>query len=53
MNITELIEKLKAMPEKMEGFNSEGELVVLNTHKLAEELKKSLRNCDVGTAEEQ
>ena len=50
MSITELIEQLKAMPEKMEGFNSEGELVVLNTHKVAEELKKSLRNCDVGTA---
>ena len=53
MSIIELIEQLKAMPEKMEGFNSEGELVVLNTHKLAESLKKSLRNCDVGTAEEQ
>ena len=53
MSITELIKQLKAMPEKMEGFNSEGELVVLNTHKLADELKKSLRNCDVGTAEEQ
>lgn len=49
MSVIELIEQLKAMPEKMEGFNSEGELVVLNTHKLAEELKKSLRNCDVGT----
>ena len=53
MSIIELIEQLKAMPEKMEGFNSEGELVVLNTHKLAEELKKSLRNCDLGTAAEQ
>ena len=53
MSITEFIEQLKAMPEKMEGFNSEGELVVLNTHKVAEKLKKSLRNCDVGTAEEQ
>ena len=53
MNITELIEQLKAMPKNMEGFNSDGELVVLNTHKVAEELKKSLRNCDVGTAEEQ
>lgn len=53
MSITELIEQLKALPEKMEGFNSEGELVVLNTHKIAEKLKKSLRNCDVGTAEEQ
>ena len=53
MSITELIEQLKAMPEKMEGFNSEGELVVLNTNKLANELEKSLRNCDVGTAEEQ
>ena len=53
MTITELIEQLKAMPEKMEGFNSEGELVVLNTHKLADSLKKSLRNCDVGTPEEQ
>lgn len=53
MSITELIEQLKAMPEKMEGCNSQGELVVLNTHKLAEELKKSLRNCDIGTAEEQ
>ena len=53
MNITELIELLKAMPEKMEGCNSDGELVVLNTNKLAKELKKSLRNCDVGTAEEQ
>lgn len=53
MSIIELIEQLKAMPEKMEGFNSEGELVVLNTHKLAESLKKSLRNCDLGTAEEQ
>lgn len=53
MSIIELIEQLKAMPEKMEGFNSEGELVVLNTHKLAESLKKSLRNCDVGTEEEQ
>ena len=47
MSIIELIEQLKAMPEKMEGFNSEGELVVLNTHKLAESLKKSLRNCDL------
>ena len=53
MSIIELIEQLKAMPEKMEGFNSEGELVVLNTHKLAESLKKSLRNCDLGTAKEQ
>ena len=53
MHITELIEKLKAMPEEMEGINSEGALVVLNTHKAAEALKKSLRNCDVGTAEEQ
>ena len=53
MSIHELIEQLKAMPEKIEGFNSEGELVVLNTHKLAESLKKSLRNCDVGTSEEQ
>ena len=53
MSITELIEQLKAMPKNMEGFNSEGELVVLNTHKVAEALKKSLRNCDVGTAEEQ
>ena len=53
MRITELIEQLKAMPEKMEGCNSEGELVVLNTHKLAESLKKSLRNCDVGTVDEQ
>lgn len=53
MRIKELIEQLKALPEKMEGFNSEGELVVLNTHKIAEKLKKSLRNCDVGTADEQ
>ena len=53
MSIIELIERLKAMPEKMEGCNSEGEFVVLNTHKLAESLKKDLRNCDVGTAEEQ
>lgn len=53
MIITELIEQLKAMPEKMEGRNGEGELVVLNTHKLAESLKKSLRNCDkYKTAEE-
>lgn len=53
MSITELIEQLKAMPEKMEGFNSEGELVILNTHKFAESLKKSLRNCDVGNVDEQ
>ena len=53
MRITELIEQLKAMPEKMDGYNSEGELVVLNTHKLAESLKKSLRKCDVGTIDEQ
>ena len=53
MSITELIEQLKALPEKMEGFNSEGEFVVLNTHKIAEKLKKSLRNCDVGTSKEQ
>ena len=53
MSITELIEQLKAMPEKMEGLNSEGEFVVINTNKLADLLKKSLRNCDVGTAEEQ
>ena len=53
MIITELIEQLKAMPEKMEGRNSEGELVVINTHKLAESLKKDLRNCDVGTPLEQ
>lgn len=53
MTITELIEQLKAMPEKMEGLNSEGELVVLNTNKFAKSLKKSLRNFDVGTVEEQ
>ena len=53
MSITELIEQLNAMPERMQGFNSEGELIVLNTHKLAESLEQSLRNCDVGTAEEQ
>ena len=53
MRITALIEQLKAMPQKMEGFNSDGELVVLNTTKLAESLEKSLRNCDVGTAEDQ
>lgn len=53
MRITELIEQLKAMPEKMEGFNSESELVVLNTTKLAESLEQSLRNCDVGTTDEQ
>lgn len=53
MSINELIEQLKAMPEKMEGFNIEGELVVFNTHKAAEELKKSLRNCDVGTTDDQ
>ena len=53
MSIAELIEQLKAMPEKMEGLNGEGEFVVLNTHKLSESLKKSLRNCDVGTSEEQ
>lgn len=49
MHITKLIEKLKAMPEKMEGINSKGEMVVFNTHRAAQELKKSLRNCDVGT----
>ena len=53
MTITELIEQLKAMPEKMEGRNGEGELIILNTHKAAEELKKSLRNCDVWTVKEQ
>ena len=53
MSITELIEQLKAMPGKMEGCNSEGEIVVINTNKVAEELKKSLRNCDVGTVDEQ
>lgn len=53
MKMLELIEQLKAMPEKMEGFNTEGELVVLNTRKLAEALTKSLRNCDIGTEEEQ
>ena len=53
MSIIKLIEQLKAMPEKMDGRNGEGEFVVLNTHKLADELKKSLRNCDVGTVEEQ
>ena len=53
MHITELIEQLKEMPEKMEGVNSKGEMVVLNTHKLENELEKSLRNCDIGTAEEQ
>ena len=53
MNITELIEKLKAMPEKMEGYNSEEELVVFNTIGAANALERSLRNCDVGTVEEQ
>lgn len=53
MSILELIEQLKAMPEKMEGRNGEGESVVLNTNKLADSLKKSLRNCDVGTVDEQ
>lgn len=53
MNITELIEKLKAMPEKMEGYNSEEELVVFNTIGAANALERSLRNCDVGTVDEQ
>ena len=53
MHINEVIELLKAMPEKMDGCNSKGELVVLDTNKLAKELKKSLRNCDVGTVKEQ
>lgn len=53
MRIVEFVEQLKAMPEKMEGFNSEGEMVVLDTAKVADALVKSLRNCDVGTAEEQ
>ena len=53
MTITELIDKLKEMPEKMEGVNNDGEPIVLNTHKLAEELNESLRNCDVGTVDEQ
>ena len=53
MSITELIEQFMDMPETMEGLKSEGEFVVLDTRKVAEELKKSLRNCDVGTAEEQ
>ena len=53
MSITELIELFMDMPETMEGLKSEGEFVVLDTRKVAEELKKSLRNCDVGTAEEQ
>ena len=52
MSITELIEQLNAMPKKMEGFNSEGELVVINTHKVAESLKKSVRNCDLYTVGE-
>ena len=38
MSITEWIEQLKAMPEKIEGFNSEGELVVLNTQKVMERI---------------
>ena len=53
MSITELIELFMDMPETMEGLKSEGEFVVLDTRKVAEELNKSLRNCDVGTAEEQ
>jgi hypothetical protein len=53
MKMFELIEQLKAMPEKMEGYNTEGELVVLNTRKLADALVNSLRNCDVGNADEQ
>ena len=53
MHINEVIELFMDMPETMEGLNAEGEFVVLDTRKVAEELKKSLRNCDVGTAEEQ
>ena len=53
MSITELIELFMDMPETMEGLKSEGEFVVLDTRKVAEELNKSLRNCDVRTAEEQ
>ena len=53
MKITELIESLKAMPEYMEGYNSEGELVVINTIWAANALERSLRNCDVGTVEDQ
>ena len=52
MNITALIELFMDMPETMGGLK-EGEFVVLDTRKMAEVLKKSLRNCDVGTAEEQ
>ena len=48
MRIKKLIEQLKAMPEKMEGFNSEGELVVLNTA----QLRRMFRQCAIpsGTA---
>lgn len=53
MSIIELIELLMDMPETMEGLKSEGEFVVLDTRKVAEALKKSLRNCDIGTVDEQ
>ena len=53
MSVIELIEMFMDMPETMEGLKSEGEFVVLDTRKVAEALKKSLRNCDVGTADEQ
>ena len=53
MSITELIELFMDMPETMVGLKSEGEFVVLDTRKVADELKKSLRNCDVGTTDDQ
>lgn len=53
MKIKELMERLKAMPEKMMGFSTGGEPVILDTNELAEELNESLRNADVGTEEQQ
>lgn len=40
-SIVEIIEFLKGLPKRMEGFDENGALVVLNTHQLAKEIDEA------------
>jgi hypothetical protein len=47
-DIPEIVRFLKALPVKMEGYNSKGELIVLDMHKLAETIDAALEQIEKG-----
>jgi hypothetical protein len=49
--LPEIVRFLKALPVKMEGYNSKGELIVLDMHKFAETIDAALEQIEKGGAE--